>query len=183
MVAELAADFALGQGFSAVSAGALCRVPEAITAPTRHSSIEVVERADASTTQRALQPHALTHDAAAGRNQRHTDDTTGDKLQIERAGFEPHQSQPRKSNVEVKYRAHRPIKHMLADQFAHVESDLAVVFNSPIALRFRLKQALRQPLACNYTLPPSLRLIACLARLLASPHVIQSRMVRMGRCG
>jgi hypothetical protein len=32
MIAKLAADFPLGEGFSAVAAGALCRIPEAITA-------------------------------------------------------------------------------------------------------------------------------------------------------
>ena len=54
VVAKLAADFPLGHGFSAVAAGALCRIPEAITAPTRHSSVEVIDRADALSTQRAL---------------------------------------------------------------------------------------------------------------------------------
>ena len=54
VVAKLAADFPLGQEFSAVGAGALCRVPEAIAAPARDSSVEMVERADAPTTQRAL---------------------------------------------------------------------------------------------------------------------------------
>ena len=54
VVAKLAADFPLRYRLSAVAAGALCRIPEAITAPTRHSSIEMVDYADALSTQRAL---------------------------------------------------------------------------------------------------------------------------------
>jgi len=34
-----------------------------------------------------------------------------------------------KSNVELKYRADGPLKHTLADQFAYVERDVALVFN------------------------------------------------------
>ena len=41
MVAKLAADFPLSLGFSAVGAGAPCSIPEAITAPTCDSSVEV----------------------------------------------------------------------------------------------------------------------------------------------
>ena len=47
VVAKLAADFPLGQSFSAAAAGALCRIPEAMTTPTRDSAVEMVERANA----------------------------------------------------------------------------------------------------------------------------------------
>jgi hypothetical protein len=47
---------------------------------------------------------------------------------------------------------------MLADQFAHVKRDRAVVFDCAFAFRFRDKQAVRQPLACDHSLPPRPRL-------------------------
>jgi hypothetical protein len=81
-------------------------IPEAVTAATREPRFEIIERADAEHRAGTLS-HPLTHDAAACTNQRYADDATGDKLQIERGGFEPHYSQPRKSNVELKYGAHR----------------------------------------------------------------------------
>jgi hypothetical protein len=84
IVAKLAADLPLSQRFSAVAAGTLCRVPETITAPTRDSSVEVVDREDALTTQRALEPQSLADDATACPNQRHNHDATRDKLQIKR---------------------------------------------------------------------------------------------------
>jgi hypothetical protein len=58
------------------------------------------------------------------------------------------------SQVEVKCRAHWLIKHMLADQFAHIERDRPVVFNGALAFRLT-KQTVRQPLACCHPLPPS----------------------------
>ena len=80
VVAKLAADFPLGEGLSAITAGALGRIPKAITPPTREPRFEIVERADATSTQRALKPHSLAHDAAACRNQRHDDGASGDEL-------------------------------------------------------------------------------------------------------
>jgi hypothetical protein len=55
----------------------------------------------------------------------------------------------------------RPIsvfKYVLADQFAHVECDVAVVFDSAFAFRFRDKRAFRQRLAGYHSLPPRARL-------------------------
>jgi len=45
VVAELAADFPFGKCFAAVAAGALCRIPKAMTVPTRDPAVEMVERA------------------------------------------------------------------------------------------------------------------------------------------
>ena len=83
IVTKLAADFPLGQRLSAITAGALGRILEAITPPTREPRFEIVERANAPTTQRAPQPHSLAHDATACRNQWHDDGAAGDELQIE----------------------------------------------------------------------------------------------------
>ena len=58
VVAKLAADFPLGESFSAITAGALCVIPEAMTTPTRESATDMVKRADAPGTQRASQPHS-----------------------------------------------------------------------------------------------------------------------------
>ncbi len=60
--------------------------------------------------------------------------------------------QPWESNVEVKYRAQRLLKHPLADQFAHVERDVAVVFDGAFAF-WAPSQTFRQPLACEHALP------------------------------
>src|SRR5438128_2575453 len=84
VIAKLAANFPLGQSFSAVAAGALRRIPQAVAPTTCEHRFEIVERADASTTQRALQSHPLTYDAAACPDHRHDNGATGDKLQIER---------------------------------------------------------------------------------------------------
>jgi hypothetical protein len=89
-----------------------------------------VERADASDHTAGTPAHPLTYDAAACTDHRHDNGATGDKLQIERARIQPHHAQPRKAQVEVKYRAHRLLKHLLADQFAHVERDRPMVFDS-----------------------------------------------------
>ena len=102
VVAKIAADFPLGQRFAAVAAGALGRIPEAITPPTRDPTVEMVERANAPSTQRALQPHSLAHDAAARRNQWHDDGAAGDKLQIKRGRVQAHHPEPRKSKIKVK---------------------------------------------------------------------------------
>ena len=88
-----------------------------------------VERADASDHTSSTRAHPLTYDAAACTDHRHDSGATGDKLQIERARIQPHHAQPRKAQVEVKYRAHRLLKHF-ADQFAHVERDRPMVFDS-----------------------------------------------------
>ena len=66
-----------------------------------------VERADASDHTAGTPAHPLTYDAAACTDHRHDNGATGDKLQIERARIQPHHAQPRKAQVEVKYRAHR----------------------------------------------------------------------------
>ena len=47
IVAELPADFSFRQKLSRSAAGPLCRIPEAIAVPTRDSSVEMIERADA----------------------------------------------------------------------------------------------------------------------------------------
>ena len=130
IVAEFPADFSFRQKLSRSAAGPLCRIPEAIAVPTRDSSVEMIEHADAPSTERTPQPQPLTHDATACPNQRHSHDATGDKLQIESGRIQPHHAQPRKAQVEVKYRAHRLLKHLLADQFAQVERDRPMVFDS-----------------------------------------------------
>ena len=63
--------------------------------------------------------------------------------------------QPWKSKVEVKYRPLPMLKHTLADQFAHVERDVAVVFNGAFARRMP-RQTFGQPLACEQSLPQRL---------------------------
>ena len=54
IVAELPADFSFRQKLPRRAADALCRVPEVIAVPTRHSSMEMEEHADAPATQWAL---------------------------------------------------------------------------------------------------------------------------------
>jgi hypothetical protein len=54
VVAKLAAHFTPGQRSSAVTAGALRRIPEAVAPTTRQPRFEIVERADAPTTYGAL---------------------------------------------------------------------------------------------------------------------------------
>ena len=76
---------------------------------------------------------------------------------IERGRIEPHQAQPWESNVEVKYRARRLLKHTLADQFAHVERDGAVVLDGAFAF-WMPRLTFRQPLAGEHSLPQGLRL-------------------------
>ena len=46
----------------------------------------------------------------------------------------------------------RLVKHMLADQFAHVERNHPVIFDCTLAFRMT-KQTFRQPLACAQALP------------------------------
>src|ERR1700722_18846839 len=70
IVAEFPADFSFRQKLSRSAAGPLCRIPKAIAVPTRNSSLEMIERADAPGTQRASQPHSLAHDAGLGSNAR-----------------------------------------------------------------------------------------------------------------
>jgi SAM domain (Sterile alpha motif) len=148
VIAELAADFALGQNFSAVAAFALRRIPQAVAPATCEPRFKIVERTDASTTERTLQSDPLTYGAAACPDQWHDNGATVDKLEFERARIEPHHAQPWISNVGAKYRAHRVRKNILADQFAHVERYRAIVFDSAIAFRFWVKHAARQSLAC-----------------------------------
>jgi hypothetical protein len=67
---------------------------------------------------------------------------------------------PECRDAEVKYRAHRPLKHMLADQFAHVERDGTVVFDGALALRSSVAcrdGAPRYSLASDQPLPGRLR--------------------------
>ena len=62
--------------------------------------------------------------------------------------------------LEVKYRAHRPIKHMLADQFAYVERDLRGGLRWCLRISdFGETRAVRQLLACEHTLPPRFGLV------------------------
>src|SRR5262249_42130273 len=77
IVAELPATFSSRHTLSPSTTGALCRVPEAITATTRQPWFEIVDRADATTTRRALQPRPLTHDTALGPNERYSHGATG----------------------------------------------------------------------------------------------------------
>ena len=51
--------------------------------------------------------------------------------------------------LEPKHRAHRLLKHALAYHLAHVERDVAVVFDRAFAFRFRDERAVRQPLASS----------------------------------
>src|SRR4029077_10659523 len=51
------------------------------------------------------------------------------------------------ANVKVKNRAHRLVKHAMTDQFAHTESNVAVIFDGAAALRSLPKQVLRHWLA------------------------------------
>jgi len=48
----------------------------------------------------------------------------------------------------MKYRAYPMVKHVLAGQFAHLERNLAMVFDGAIAFRFCFKRATRQTLTC-----------------------------------
>ena len=171
VVSKLAADFPLGQSFSAVAAGALCRIPKAMTTPTRDSAVDMVERADAPGTKRAPQPHSLAHDATTCRDQWHNHGATRDKLQIERGRISPHCAQPWEGNVEVKYRTDRLLKHPLTDQFAHVERDRAVILDR--AFTFRMpRQTFRQPLACEHALPQRTGLVGRLLLSFALHHVV-----------
>jgi hypothetical protein len=86
-VAQLAANVFHRPELPAFGAGALRRIPETIAVPTRDPSIDTVEYADASSTQRALYPYPHTHGATLRPNQRHDHDATCDKLQIERGGI------------------------------------------------------------------------------------------------
>ena len=52
------------------------------------------------------------------------------------------------------------IKYTLADQLAHVERNLAVVFDGAFAFRMP-RQTFRHRLACEYALPPRLGLFWC----------------------
>jgi len=81
IVAKLAPDFPLGQRLAAVTASTLRRVLKAITDPARQPWLEVVERTDAPATERALQPHPLTHHATTRPDQRHNNGAAADKLQ------------------------------------------------------------------------------------------------------
>jgi hypothetical protein len=54
-------------------------------------------------------------------------------------------------------RAYPPIEHPMADQFAHVERDLAVVFDGALAFSAS-KRRVGQPFAGDYFLPPRLGL-------------------------
>jgi hypothetical protein len=45
----------------------------------------------------------------------------------------------------------------MTDQFAHIERNVAVIFDGAVALRFLLKQVLRHWLACEHALPPCFR--------------------------
>jgi len=87
IVTQLAANVFHRPKLPAFGAGALRRIPKTVAAPTRDPSVDTVEYADASTTQRALYPYLLTHGATARPNQRHDHDATCDKLQIEREGI------------------------------------------------------------------------------------------------
>ncbi len=138
IVAELAPDFPLGQRLSAEGTRSLRRIPKTVAASTREPWFEIIEHANAPATERALQPHPPTHDAAACPDQRRNDNAAADKLQIESGRVQPHHPQPWKSKVGAKYRAHWLLKHTLADQFAHVQRDVAVVFDrasAPLAGR------------------------------------------------
>jgi hypothetical protein len=87
IVTQLAANVFHRPELPTFGAGALRRVPKTVAAPARDSSIDTVEYADASTTQRALYPYPRTHGATVRPNQRHDHDATCDKLQIERGGI------------------------------------------------------------------------------------------------
>ena len=115
IVAELPTNFSFRQKLSRSTAGPLRRIPEASAAPTRDSSVEMIERADAPATHGAGYPHSLTHDAAACPDERYIDGAAGHQFQIEGARFEPHDSQPGIGDAGAKYRAYRLLKHMLAD--------------------------------------------------------------------
>jgi hypothetical protein len=108
----------------------------------------MVERANAPATQRAFLPHPLTHDATACPDQWCIHGASRNKLQIERARIQPHHTQPSITQVEAECRANRLVKHSMADQFAHVERNLAVVFDCACAFRIP-KHMVQQPLACN----------------------------------
>jgi hypothetical protein len=84
------ADFSFRQKLSRSAAGPLCGVPEIIAVPTRDSSVEMIEHADAPTAERTPQPQPLTHDATACPNRRYNNGAAGDQLQIEGARIEPH---------------------------------------------------------------------------------------------
>ena len=176
IVAEFPPDFSFRQKLSRSAAGALGCIPEAITVPAGDFSVDMIDRANAPTTQRTRKPQPLTHDATVCPNQRHDHSATGDQLQIERARIQPHHTQPRKAKLE-KNRAHRPNKHMPAHQFAHVERDHAVVFDGAFAFRFRDKRGrsatarLRQLFATT----PLARLIGWLV-CLWSPHFISRQL-------
>jgi hypothetical protein len=71
--------------------------------------------------------------------------------------FRPHYTQPRKAQVEVKYRTYRLLKHALADQFAHVQGDCAVVFDGAGAFG-TAKHRVRHRLASKHVFPPRLGL-------------------------
>ena len=77
IVAEFPADFSFRQKLSRSAAGPLCGIPEAIAVPTRDPSVEMIEHADAPTTQRARQPQPLAHDATVCPNQRHNNGAAG----------------------------------------------------------------------------------------------------------
>jgi hypothetical protein len=115
--------------------------------------MEMVEHAHSPTTERTFKPDPLTNDAAACPDKRYDDGAAGDELQVERARIEPHHPQPRKGNVEAKHRSHGLLKHMLADQFAHVERNVAVIFDGTFTFG-TAKHWVRQRLACDRALPP-----------------------------
>ena len=84
IVAEFPPDFSFRQKLSGGAADPLCGVPEIMAAPTRKPWFEIVEHADAPTTQRARQSQPFAHDPTVCPNQRHSHGATGQQLQIER---------------------------------------------------------------------------------------------------
>jgi hypothetical protein len=84
MVAELAAEVSLSQCLAAEATLPLRGVPKAIATPAREPWFEIVEHANTPATERAFQPHPLTHGAAADGNQGHDNGAPSGKVQVER---------------------------------------------------------------------------------------------------
>jgi hypothetical protein len=81
-------------------------------------------------------PHSG-HSRPACPNHRHDNCATGDKLQIGRARIQPHHTQPREAQVEVKYQDHRR-SNTYSRINSRTSSDRAMVFIVPSQFDFAL---------------------------------------------
>jgi hypothetical protein len=69
----------------------------------------------------------------------------------------------------------------MTDQFAHIEGNVAVIFDGAVALRFLPKKVLRHWLACEHALPPCLRLGGGTIDSFVSRHNIDPMCSRKGQ--